>query len=107
MAIRYSSGFGKLYDKQLNQIVADVRYKLTETDATKYTNKKWWGEFSANQKMKRDDNYIIIFEDGRKGGCWIAPNTERVRGRSTSVYYYRYFGRGKLGKHISIGGQIS
>ena len=102
MAVHYSSGFGKLYDKDTKSIVADVKYQLTETDDTKYTSKKWWGEFSTGQKLRKGDNYIIIFEDARRGGCWISFNTDRMPGKSSSVQYYRFFGRGKLGKHLSI-----
>ena len=96
MALHYSNGVGRLYDKEIEKPVATVKYQLIETDPTKYTKKKWWGDFSTNREIKRLGNYIIELEDRRKGECIISPNTEVKKGRS-SRYYYHLNGRGKLG----------
>lgn len=98
MSIHYSNGFGTLYGKEDGETTAEVKYMLIETDPTRYTAKKWWGEFSTNREMKRPGNYMFKFEDGRRSECVISTNTERKR-ETTSNYYYRFYGRGRLGKH--------
>ncbi len=103
MALHYRSGQGKLYDKDAAKIIAQIKYKLVETEPTKYTNKKWWGEFSINHKIKKLGDYILEFEDGRAGGCYITTNTEKGEVRLASLYHYRFFGRGKLGRSLSFG----
>ena len=99
MAVHYSSGFGKLHDKETEDIIPDIRYQLTETEPTQYTNKKWWGEFSVKQKLRRLGIYLIEFDDGRKSECVIITNTER-EGESASHSYYRFYGRGRLGRRL-------
>ena len=99
MGIYYSNGFGKLYDKEAGEAIADVKYQLIETDPTKYTAKKWWGQFSTNIEIKRLGNYAIEFDDGRKSDCVIFTNTEMEEGLASN-YYYRFYGRGRLGKHL-------
>ena len=106
MAVHYSNGIGKLYDKEIERPIAEVRYQLIETDPTKYTPKKWWGEFSTNRDIKHrgDSVYILELEDSRKGECFVNINTQE-RKRSASHHHYRFNGRGKLGRHLSIGSQ--
>ena len=99
MAIHYSSGFAKLYDKETEGNLSDIKYQLVETEPTQYTNKKWWGEFSMKYKLGRLGIYLIEFDDGRKSECVVTMNTEK-EGESTSHNYYRFFGRGRLGKRI-------
>ena len=101
MALKYSSGFGRIYDKEAGKIIDEVRYQLVETDQTKYTKKKWWGEFSTKQKIDRPGNYIIEVDDGRKGECIVSTNADGRKGL-VSLYHYRFYGRGKLGRHFSI-----
>ena len=101
MAIHYSNGVGRLYDKEMDKPVAEVKYQLIETDPTKYTHKKWWGEFSSVRQIKQSGNFILELEDSRKGECVIIANTQMKKG---TVHHYHFNGRGKLGRHISIGG---
>lgn len=96
MAVRYSNGIGVIIDKELEKPIADIRYQMMETSKTKYTTGKWWGEFSTRKEIKRAGNYILEFEDGRKGECIINANSEAAR--STSRYHYSFFGRGPLGR---------
>ena len=103
MAIRYTNGIGKIYDKEIQQPISDVTYQLIETDKTKYTPKKWWGEFSAKREIKRLGNYILELDDGRKGECVIIANTEGGKGPGAH-HHYRFNGRGALGRHLSFGG---
>jgi len=99
MAVHYSNGFGKLYDKDTGVAILNINYQLIETDKTIYTNKKWWGEFSTKQEMEPVSTYIIEFADSRKGECIVTTNLEGIRGgeRIASNCYYRFYGRGKLG----------
>lgn len=99
MSIHYSNGFGTVYDKEFGQTVAEIKYLLIETDQTRYAPKKWWGEFSTNREIKQLGNYMIKFEDGRKSECVISINPERKRG-TASNYYYRFYGRGRLGRRL-------
>jgi hypothetical protein len=103
MAIHYSSGFGKLYKKDTGETILDINYQLVETDQTQYTNKKWWGEFSSKQEIKSVSTYIMEFNDGRRGECIVTINPDisdkRRKGEKlASHYYYRFNGRGKLGR---------
>jgi hypothetical protein len=96
MAVRYSNGSGVIIDKEMNKPITDIRYQMMETDKTKYTNGKWWGEFSTKKEIKRPGNYILEFEDSRKGECIVSVNSEAAR--STSRFHYSFFGRGALGR---------
>ncbi len=102
MGLHYSSGIGKLYDKEAEKVITEVKYQLIETDPTKYTHKKWWGEFTTNQKIKKLSDFIIEFEDCRAGGCYVSVNADRGEVRRASLHYYRFYGRGKLGRRSSF-----
>jgi hypothetical protein len=100
MGIHFSNGLGFLYVKEVDQSIAKVSYQLTETDPTKYTKKKWWGELYANKEIKSVNEvgaHRIEFEDGRKGECVVWANTEAKQGRSSN-YYYHFNGRSKLSR---------
>ena len=96
MGIRYSNCTGNLIDKELNKPLSVIQYNLLETSPTKYTSGKWWGEISVKKQLKKTGNFIIEIEEGRKGECVISSDQQDKR--STSGYYYNFFGRGKLGK---------
>ncbi len=99
MAIHYSNGVGKLYEKESDNPIAEAKYQLIETDPTKYTRKLWWGEFTTTRQIKKLGNYILELEDSRKGECVVSTNA--AEGKKLSVrYHYRFNGRGKLGKHL-------
>ena len=100
MAIRYTGGSGKLYDKETGETVLNINYQLIETDQTIYTNKKWWGDFSIKQEIDPASMYIIEFADGRKGDCIVITDSEKRREgqRLASNYFYRFYGRGRLGR---------
>ncbi len=100
MGLHYSSGIGKLYDKEAEKVVTEFKYQLIETDQTKYTPKKWWGEFTTNQKIKKLSDFIIEFDGGRAGGCYVSVNTDKGEVRGTSLHHYRFYGRGKLGRRL-------
>jgi hypothetical protein len=95
MAVRYSSGSGVIIDKDMEKPIADIRYQMMETSKTKYTTGKWWGDFSTKKEIKRSGNYILEFEDGRKGECLVSIRSEATGGASR--YHYSFFGRGPLG----------
>ena len=100
MAVHYSGGFGKLYGKETGETILDINYQLIETDQTIYTNKKWWGEFSTKREIDPVSMYIIEFADSRKGECVVITDSERRREgeRLASNYFYRFNGRGRLGR---------
>ena len=103
MGLHYRSGTGLLRDLDAEKNIADVKYQLIETDPTKYTNKKWWGEFSTSQRIKRLGKYMLEFEDGRSGSCLISTNPEKGEVRLARTHYYRFYGRGKLSRHVALG----
>ncbi len=100
MGIHYDNGLGLLYGKEIDKPITKVNYQLIETDPTKYTRKKWWGEFSTSKEIKRAGNYVIELEDGRKGECVIFTNHELKQGRG-SQYFYHFNGRSALGRLLS------
>jgi len=107
MAIHYSNGLGQLYDKDNKQPIAQVNYRLIETDPTKYTKKKWWGEFHTSKELKELKESVIFrieFEDSRDGVCAVWVNTE-ARDDAGSKYHYNYHfnGRGKMGQDFRSG----
>jgi hypothetical protein len=106
MAIHYDNGIGQLYIKEGKRPIAQIKYKLIETDPTKYTKKKWWGEFSTSREIKeiRDTiTFRIEFENGRDGDCVVWADTESKKGRSSQQQYsYHFNGRGKLGHDFSM-----
>ena len=105
MAIQYSNGLGQLYDKNSKQPVAQVNYRLIETDPTKYTKKKWWGEFHTSKELKELRESVIFrieFEDGRDGDCAIWVNSE-AGDSSIKQFNYHFNGRSKLGRDFSGG----
>ena len=98
MSIHISTGSGTLYDKETPDFpVARINFNLMETEATKYTNKKWWGEFSVDEELKHMGNYLIGFEDARKGECIVIANTESSS-KENKTWYYHFNGRGELGR---------
>ena len=108
MAIHYDNGSGKLYEKEGRQPIAQIKYKLIETDLTKYTKKKWWGEFSTSRGIREAREtrvFRIEFEDGRDGDCVVWTDAEAKKGKTSQQQYNCHFnGRGKLGRDSSRGG---
>lgn len=106
MAIHYSNGLGQLYDKNSKQPIAQVNYRLIETDPTKYTKKKWWGEFHTSKELKELRESVIFrieFEDGRNGDCAIWVNNGAQDSSTTKQFIYHFNGRSKLGRGFSGG----
>ena len=105
MAIHYSNGLGQLFDKEAKRPIAQVNYRLIETDPTKYTKKKWWGEFSVNKEIKENRDSAIFrveFEDGRDGECAVWVNTEAQDG-TAKRFNYHFNGSGRLGRDFKGG----
>ena len=97
MAIHYSSGIGRISGKDTGDSVIEVKYLLIETDPTKHSRKKWWGDLSTGHEVKRVGDYVIEFEDRRKGECLISGKAQQQKG-GVIHYYYRFNGRGKLSR---------
>lgn len=98
MALRITNGSGTLYDKETPDFpVARINYNLMETEATKYNKKRWWGEFSLDEELKHLGNYLIGFEDARKGECVVIANTESSS-KKNKTWYYHFNGRGGLSR---------
>jgi len=94
MTVRYQGGTARLYAKDIEKAVADVRYQMMTTQATKFTRMKWWGDFSANKELKSLGEFIMEFEDGTRGDVSVyhsgAPQGKAGR------YQYSFNGRSKL-----------
>jgi hypothetical protein len=98
MSLRISTGIATLYDKETPDFaVARVNVNLMETESTKYSKKKWWGDFSVNEELRHLGNYLIGFEDARKGECIVIANTE-ASSKKSKTWYYHFNGRGGLGR---------
>ena len=105
MAIHYSNGLGQLYDKETKQPITQVSYRLIETDPTKYTKKKWWGELSSAKEIKETKDSVIFrieFEDSRDGECAVWVNTE-ADSETAQRFNYHFNGRGRLGRDFKSG----
>jgi len=98
VSLRITTGIGTLYDKETPDFaVARVNFNLMETETTKYNKKKWWGDFSVNEELRHAGNFLISFEDARKGEVIVIPNTESQT-RNSKTWYYHFNGRGGLGR---------
>ena len=96
MAIHYSEGSGFLYDKESDLMVSKIKYQLTETDASVYTKKRWWGELiTVKTLIDSGSTFTIEFSDGRQGKCFVYDNTENTS--KSKLHYYHFNGRSKLG----------
>ncbi|ACZ62184.1 MULTISPECIES: hypothetical protein [Dehalococcoides] len=94
MSIKYSSGLGHIYLKDVDKPLADVQYNLMETNSSQYTSAKWWGEITSAKELKPSE-YIFETEDGRKGSVVISLTNPP--GRKLPKYRYLVNGRGSLG----------
>ena len=99
MGLHYSGGIGMLYEKELDQPVAKISYQLIETDATKYSKKKWWGELYASKDIKRTGVLRIELEDSRIGECVVWTSSDLKKGSATQ-HHYHFNGRGRLGRGL-------
>ena len=98
MSLHISNGVGNLYEKESPDFpAARINYNLMETDATKYNKQKWWGEFSTAEELKHLGNFLVDFEDARRGECVVIANTEGASKKS-KTWYYHFNGRGTLSK---------
>jgi len=98
MAIHFSNGIGQLFEKNIDMPIAQINYHLSETDATKYTRKKWWGDFQSNKKLKESQLASTLrmeFDDSRNGACTVWMGTEAGSKKSSNNIYH-FNGRGKL-----------
>ncbi|AGG08238.1 hypothetical protein [Dehalococcoides mccartyi] len=102
MSIKYTSGLGHIYLKDVDKPLADVQYNLMETNSSQYTSAKWWGEITSSKELKPAE-YIFEAEDGRKGSVVISLTTPP--GRKLPKYRYLVNGRGSLGNLHNKRGQ--
>ena len=96
MSLHYSGGIGALFDKDSELNICKVDYQLMETEATKYTQKRWWGEFKCTKKLDKSGTFRIELEDGRKGDCVVWNESDSVQNKA-AFFSYHFNGRGKLG----------
>jgi len=98
MSLRYSGGTGALFDKESELQICKVDYQLMETESTKYTQKRWWGEFSCAKKLEKSGIFRLELEDGRKGDCAVWSDSDSTQNKET-FFSYHFNGRGKLGSN--------
>ena len=98
MSLRYSGGTGALFDKDSELHICKVDYQLMETEATKYTQKRWWGEFKCTKQLDKSGTFRIELEDGRKGNCVVWSDSESSQ-KNATFFSYHFNGRGKLGSN--------
>jgi hypothetical protein len=89
-------GDGKLYRFNNQQLVSSVEYKLYEEDSSGI---HWWGELylDTNIRILEDKNYVMEFDDSRKGRCVVKRLSNRVLIGMPSRHMYRFTGIGPLG----------
>jgi hypothetical protein len=94
-------GDGKLYRFSNQQMVSAVEYKLyEEQDPGMYGH--WWGELylDSNLRIIEDKNYVMEFQDGRKGRCVVKRLSNRVLIGIPSRHMYRFTGMGTMGNEF-------
>jgi len=96
MAIRYSSGQGKLFLKDTEKPLAVISYQLQETNPTQYTSMKWWGDFISVTELRLVGEFVIELDDGRRGSCDVLRTTPP--NRRLVKYQYSFNGHGPLGR---------
>ena len=83
---------GKLknYD---GEFLSNVDYKLF--GGPEYD---WWGEFTLTEfrRLEDGDGYIIEFEDGRRGKCFLRKKVNRAVYGLLPLFCYHFKGNGKL-----------
>ena len=96
MTVRFANGIGYLFQKETPDFpVERISYQLTEMDATAYTKKRWWGDFSTHEELKHSGNYLIEFEDKRRGECVVIADAE-ASSKKAKIFYYHFNNRGPL-----------
>ena len=94
MTIKYLGGTARLYAKDIEKPVADIRYQMMISQATRFTRMKWWGDFSANKELRTVGEFIMEFEDGTRGEVFVY--TSGAPGSKSGRYQYTFNGRSKL-----------
>ena len=83
---------GKLisYD---GDFTVEVNYKLHDGSEL-----GWWGEFVLTEyhRLREGDGYIIEFEDGRKGRCFLKKKVNRAVYGLSPLFCYHFRGNGLL-----------
>jgi len=98
MTVRFSNGLGHLFDKETPDFaIAKINYQLTETDPTKFSKRRWWGDFSTGDQLKHSGNFYIEFEEGRRGEIVVIPDTE-ASSKKAQTWYYHFNGRSSLSR---------
>jgi hypothetical protein len=71
----------------------EVNYKLI--DGSKLG---WWGEFVLTEyhRLSEGDGYVIEFEDGRKGRCFLKKKVNRAVHGLSPLFCYHFRGNGLL-----------
>ncbi|AKG53875.1 hypothetical protein DGWBC_1222 [Dehalogenimonas sp. WBC-2] len=95
MSIRYNGGTARLYSKDTEKSVADIRYQMMSTEATRFTRMRWWGDFSANKELRTLGDFVMEFEDGSRGEVFVY-SSGAPQGKS-GRFLYTFNGRGRLG----------
>jgi hypothetical protein len=85
-------GLGKLYSCD-GQFLASVDYKFYSESA-----QSWWGEFTLTEyrRLSDGDGYVIEFEDGRKGKCFLKKKVNRAVYGLSPLFCYTFRGNGTL-----------
>ena len=94
MTVRYLGGTARIYSKDIDKPVAEIRYQMMITQATRFTRMKWWGDFSANKEIKPLGEFIMEFEDGTRGEIFVYASG--ASGAKASRFQYTFNGRSKL-----------
>lgn len=94
MSIQYSGGIARLYAKDIEKPVADIRYQMMSTQGTKFTRMRWWGDFFSSKELKTLGEFVMEFDDGQRGNVIVfatgVPQTKSGR------FQYSFNGRGQL-----------
>ncbi len=84
---------GHLYNSGSGNLITEVSYRLITNNEN-----GWWGELtlSHNLPLKDGDSYLILFEDGRKGRCFLRKKVNRAVQGLSPLYCYVFTGNGEL-----------
>jgi hypothetical protein len=79
-------------------LIVEVDYKLHDS-----SDQGWWGELVPTEyhRLKDGDGYIIEFENGLRGRCFLKKKVNRAVYGLSPLFCYHFRGNGYLNNNPS------
>ncbi len=98
MTTHVTSGKGKLYEANSENLISMVSYKIYEELTIEGGLERWWGELTLTESLRLydGDRYMLELEDGRKGRCSLRRRVNRAVTLVPPRYVYLFQETGAL-----------